>query len=229
MSTTSRFHRVAFQHACTARLFGADFAPVEIRDRDAEKAAALDELRKEHDAQCPHCTRATAHTRTVFGDGNPNADLMFVGEAPGAREDRQGIPFVGPAGQKLNDMIKAMGLRREDVYIANVLKARPPNNETPTPEEAAKCGPYLLRQIEIIQPRVIVALGRPAAHYLLDTREPISSLRGRWFDYRGIPVMPTFHPAFLIRQYTPENRKLVWSDLRQVMARLKEGRPPPQA
>lgn len=192
-----------------------------------EKAAALAALRAEHDARCPHCTRATAHTQTVFGDGDPDAALMFVGEAPGAEEDRQGIPFVGASGKKLTEMIKAMGFDRSQVYIANVLKARPPNNDTPTPDEAAKCGPYLARQIEIIAPAVIVTLGKPAVSYLLDTRETMTNLRGRWFEFRGIPVMPTFHPAFLLRQYTPENRQKVWSDLKQALTKLEEmGRGP---
>lgn len=152
---------------------------------------------------------------------------MFVGEAPGAEEDRQGIPFVGASGKKLTEMIKAMGFDRSQVYIANVLKARPPNNDTPTPDEAAKCGPYLARQIEIIAPAVIVTLGKPAVSYLLDTRETMTNLRGRWFEFRGIPVMPTFHPAFLLRQYTPENRQKVWSDLKQALTKLEEmGRGP---
>jgi DNA polymerase len=186
-------------------------------------------LRAEHDAHCPHCTNATGHTQTVFGDGSPDAALMFIGEAPGAEEDRQGIPFVGASGKKLTEMIRAMGFDRSDVYIANVLKARPPNNDTPTPEEAARCGPYLLRQIEIIQPRVIVTLGKPAVSFLLETRESMTNLRGRWFEFRGIPVMPTFHPAFLLRQYTAENRAKVWSDLKQAVVKLESlGSPPPR-
>jgi DNA polymerase len=188
---------------------------------EGDKAAMLDALRVRHDAECPHCTRATAHTRTVFGDGSPDARLMFIGEAPGAEEDRQGIPFVGRAGQKLNEMITAMGMRREDVYIANVLKARPPDNATPTPEEASRCGPYLLEQIQIINPTVIVTLGKPAANYLLENSATMSSMRGHWHAWRGIPVMPTFHPAYLLRAYTPENRRKVWSDLQQAMARLR--------
>ena len=187
-----------------------------------QKQAALDALREEHDAECPHCTVATAHTRTVFGEGNPDADMMFVGEAPGAEEDRQGRPFVGRSGQKLTQMIEALGLKREDVYIANVLKRRPPDNATPTASEAAKCGPYLERQIEIIQPRVIVTLGGPAAKLLLQTREGVTRLRGTWHSYRGIPVMPTFHPAYLLRRYTPENRKKVWSDLQAAFAKICE-------
>lgn len=242
---TSEAQRALVQIARTTRLFGVDFLPVAARrigepgpeateialfsmrvvppalSREA-KAAALLALRREHDELCPHCMRATAHTQTVFGDGDPDARLMFVGEAPGAEEDRQGIPFVGASGKKLNEMIKAMGFDRSQVYIANVLKARPPNNDTPTPDEAARCGPYLRRQIEIIQPKVIVTLGRPAVQYLLETKESMTNLRGRWFEYAGIPVMPTFHPAFLLRQYTPENRQKVWSDLQQAMLRLAD-------
>lgn len=190
--------------------------------RRQEKAAALAALRAEHDAHCPHCTNATAHTQTVFGDGDPDARLMFVGEAPGAEEDRQGIPFVGASGKKLNEMIIAMGLSRDTVYIANVLKSRPPDNATPTPEEAANCGPYLARQIDIIKPAVIVTLGKPAANFLLDNRDTMTSMRGRWFTYHTIPVMPTFHPAYLLRAYTPENRQKVWSDLKAAMSKLQE-------
>ncbi len=229
-----RARRVARQHAETARLMGADFLPLPARGgvsaevthsapataAAAERQAALDALRARHDAECPHCTAATAHTRTVFGEGSPEARLMFVGEAPGAEEDRTGRPFVGRAGQLLNEMIKAMGLQREEVYIANVLKSRPPNNATPTADEASRCGPYLLEQIRIIQPEVIVTLGRPAAQLLLNTTESMTSMRGRWREYAGVPLMPTFHPAFLLRQYTPENRRKVWSDLQQVMDRL---------
>jgi uracil-DNA glycosylase family 4 len=202
----------------------ADLAPVasvtSLVSGANAKQAALDALREEHDAECPHCTVATAHTRTVFGEGHPDADLMFVGEAPGAEEDRQGRPFVGRSGQKLTEMINALGFERTDVYIANVLKSRPPNNATPTAAEAAKCGPYLARQIEIIQPKVIVALGAPATKLLLETREGITKLRGTWHVYCGIPVMPTFHPAYLLRQYTPENRRKVWSDLQAAREKL---------
>lgn len=247
-----RLVRIARQHAHTSRLLGVDFLPrrsgappvsvpvpaideppppseapsrlgvvVASRDSDA-KRALLDALRARHDKECPHCTRATTHTKTVFSDGDPGARLMFVGEAPGADEDRTGIPFVGKAGQLLNQMIVAMGLTREGVYIANVLKARPPNNDTPTSEEAARCGPYLKEQVRIVAPAAIVTLGNPATQYLLETKQGITSLRGRWQAFEGIPVMPTFHPAFLLRQYTPENRRLVWSDLQAVMQRLNE-------
>ncbi|MCH2133120.1 MAG: uracil-DNA glycosylase [Phycisphaerales bacterium] len=150
---------------------------------------------------------------------------MFVGEAPGADEDRLGRPFVGAAGRKLDDIIKAMGFKREQVYIANVLKARPPENRTPQPDEVAAHGPFLVEQILAIRPRVIVALGRPAAHFLLESTAPISRLRGIWGTWRhedvSIDVMPTFHPAYLLRQYTPEVRGQVWNDMQQVLERLQ--------
>lgn len=196
----------------------------------ASNQARLDDLRARHDRECPHCTSVKHHNNTVFGEGNPEARLMFVGEAPGAEEDKTGRPFVGRAGQLLDKMIAAMGLRREDVYIANVLKARPPNNATPTPDEADKCGPYLREQIDIIRPEVLVCLGLPATHYLLDTKASLSSMRGRWHEITvvtgspAIPVMPTFHPAFLLRQYTDENRRKVWSDLQKALERLGEPR-----
>ncbi|HHN78449.1 MAG TPA: uracil-DNA glycosylase [Phycisphaerales bacterium] len=154
---------------------------------------------------------------------------MFIGEAPGADEDRTGRPFVGRAGQLLDKMISAMGLRREDVYITNVLKTRPPNNQTPTAEEARLCAPYLFEQIRIVAPEAIVTLGRPASQLVLGVTEPIGRLRGHWAEFPPddplidagdigpIPVMPTYHPAFLLRQYTADNRARVWSDLQQVM------------
>lgn len=199
-------------------------APATNAPETLAKAKLLDELRDLYDREMPPEPGAM-HTRLVFGDGHPDADLMFIGEAPGAEEDRLGIPFVGRSGQKLNDMIQAMGLSRETVYIANVLKRRPPGNATPTPEEAQRHGPWLLRQIEIIEPRVIVTLGKPAAHFLLDTTNTMSSLRGHWFEYHGIPVMPTFHPAYLLRSYTKENRQKVWSDLQMALAKINEPTP----
>lgn len=205
-------------------------APVRLkidiaRDAPADvRQAALDALRERHDRECPHCTTATAHTRTVFGEGNPSASLVFVGEAPGETEDQLGRPFVGKAGQKLDEMIKALGLRREDVYIANVLKSRPPGNRTPLQHEVDACGPYLRAQLEIIQPSVIVTLGGPATKLLLGTELGITRLRGVWASVpigdREIPVMPTFHPAYLLRNYTQETRRQVWSDLLAAKASL---------
>ncbi|MGA0173852.1 MAG: uracil-DNA glycosylase [Phycisphaerales bacterium] len=196
---------------------------------DAEgKPARLAALRVRHDRECAHCTTATTHTQTVFGEGSPDAAVMFVGEAPGEQEDRTGRPFVGRAGQKLEDMIKAMGFSREEVYIANVLKSRPPDNRTPLRHEVEACGPYLVEQVRIIRPRAIVTLGGPATKLLLETEEGITKLRGIWATYRAgdleIPVMPTFHPAYLLRNYTPEVRKQVWSDLTQVLEKLGRSR-----
>ena len=145
---------------------------------------------------------------------------MFIGEAPGTEEDKQGVPFVGAAGKKLDQIIEAMGFRRADVYIANTLKSRPPDNRTPTPEEVARCGPYLKSQIDIIAPSVIVTLGSPASKYILGTTPGITRLRGAWGTYEGIPVMPTYHPAYLLRNYTTETRTQVWSDMKQVIEKL---------
>jgi DNA polymerase len=202
-------------------------APSKVAERaNGDKRSLLDDLKRRHDEQCAHCTSAPPFTQTVFGDGDPDAALMFIGEAPGAEEDKTGVPFVGRAGEKLNDMIRAMGLAREEVYIANILKARPPNNATPTPDESAKCGVWLKEQIRIIRPRVIVTLGKPAANYMLENREAMGAMRGTWHEYRdedlSIPLMPTFHPAYLLRAYTPENRKKVWSDLQMALARIND-------
>jgi uracil-DNA glycosylase len=180
---------------------------------------------------CQRCKLAGQRTNIVFGVGSETAPLMFIGEAPGAEEDRRGEPFVGKAGQLLDRMIDAMGWTRDAVYIANVLKCRPPGNRDPEPDEIEACSPFLARQIEAIAPRVIVTLGRPAAQLLLRTRAPISALRGRWQDYRGIRVMPTFHPAFLLR--SPDRKRDAWADLKQVieeLGRLGIGSPhPPKA
>jgi DNA polymerase len=154
----------------------------------------------------------------VFGVGNPQARLVFVGEAPGRDEDLQGEPFVGDAGQLLTRIIQAMGLQRSEVYICNVLKCRPPGNRNPNPDEIEECHPFLLRQLNAIRPAAVVALGTFAAHILLGTKEPISKLRGQFHDYHGVPLMPTFHPAYLLRN--PAMKKEVWQDMRQVMRLL---------
>ncbi len=167
---------------------------------------------------CLECALSGSRTQVVFGAGNPSARLMFVGEAPGFEEDRQGLPFVGAAGQLLTKIIEAMKLRREDVYIANCLKCRPPQNRNPLPGEIAACQPILRRQLEIIRPRVICALGKFAAQTLLGTTEPITRLRGRFFDYGGAKLMPTFHPAYLLRN--PADKKLAWEDMKKVMKEL---------
>jgi uracil-DNA glycosylase len=168
------------------------------------------------------CTRCPLHQQgrkqIVFGVGNPKTNLMFVGEAPGADEDQQGEPFVGRAGQLLNNMIKAMGMRREDVYIANIIKCRPPGNRVPERSECETCSPFLLRQIAAIQPKVIVALGAVAAKTLLALNAPMAELRGRWYDFRGIKLAVTYHPAFLLRD--PRQKKEAWKDLQRVMKEL---------
>jgi len=168
------------------------------------------------------CTRCRLHKQgrkqIVFGVGNPEAELMFIGEAPGADEDQQGEPFVGRAGQLLNNMIKAMGLRRENVYIANIIKCRPPGNRTPERDECETCSPFLMRQIAAIKPKVIVALGAVAAKTLLAINAPMAEFRGRWFDFRGTKLAVTYHPAFLLRD--PRQKKEAWKDLQMVMKEL---------
>jgi uracil-DNA glycosylase family 4 len=174
------------------------------------------------------CVRCKLHglgrKQIVFGVGNASAELMFVGEAPGADEDIQGVPFVGKAGQLLTRMIEAMGFTRDDVYIANVLKCRPPNNRDPQPDEVEQCEPFLFRQIAAIQPKVIVALGKFAAQTLLKTQDPISRLRGRVYEYRGTKLIPTFHPSFLLR--SPGYKREAWDDLKKALAIM--GRQPPR-
>ncbi len=172
----------------------------------------------------PACTRCKLHTlgrrQIVFGVGNPEARLMFVGEAPGADEDEQGVPFVGRAGQLLTKIIEAIGLTRDDVYIANVIKCRPPQNRNPEPDEVETCEPFLFQQIDAIKPRVIVALGKFGAQTLLRTEEPISKLRGRLFDFRGAKLIPTFHPAYLLRN--PPAKREVWEDMKKVRQLLND-------
>ena len=168
------------------------------------------------------CTRCVLHKQgrkqIVFGVGNPNAELMFIGEAPGADEDQQGEPFVGRAGQLLNNMIKAMGIQREDVYIANIIKCRPPGNRTPERDECETCSPFLMRQIAAIHPKVLVALGAVAAKTLLAINAPMTELRGHWYDFRGTRLAVTYHPAFLLRD--PRQKKEAWKDLQMVMREL---------
>jgi uracil-DNA glycosylase family 4 len=175
---------------------------------------------------CIKCRLCEGRTQTVFGEGDVDARVMFVGEGPGRTEDETGRPFVGRAGELLTKMIGAMGLAREQVYIANVVKCRPPDNRTPAPDEVATCTPYLERQLKIIRPKAIVTLGLPASRYLLNSTLSMGKLRGQWQSWRGIPLMPTFHPSYVLRVYTPETRAAVWSDLKQVMELLAE---PPSA
>ncbi len=185
----------------------------------AEFQETLQSIREEI-GDCTRCKLCHGRTNIVFGVGSPHARLMFVGEGPGRDEDLQGEPFVGRAGQLLTKMIEAMGYRREEVYIGNIVKCRPPDNRYPEPEEVATCTPFLLKQIAAIGPKVIVTLGNLASQTLLQTKTGITSLRGRFHDLNGIPLMPTFHPAYLLRN--PEMKKPCWEDLKQVMARLKE-------
>src|SRR5256712_3031517 len=188
-----------------------DSTPVTFHGGQAEALAAVR-------ADIGDCTRCKLHTlgrhQIVFGVGNPNADLMFVGEAPGGDEDIQGIPFVGRAGQLLTKIIEAIDLKRDDVYIANVIKCRPPGNRNPEPDEVETCEPFLFQQIDIIKPKVIVALGKFGAQTLLRTLDPISRLRGRVYDYRGAKLVPTFHPAYLLRN--PSSKREVWEDMKLV-------------
>ena len=173
---------------------------------------------RERLGECTRCKLAAGRTKLVFGVGDPAAELMFVGEGPGEDEDRQGEPFVGRAGQLLTKMIEAMGYRREQVYIANVVKCRPPGNRNPEPDEIEACEPFLRGQIEAIRAKVIVALGKFAAQTLLRDTSAISRLRGRWFEYEGVRLMPTFHPAYLLR--SPGEKAKAWEDLQLVMKEL---------
>jgi DNA polymerase len=182
------------------------------------EARTLEEVR----AELGDCTRCKLHQlgrkQIVFGVGNPKAELMFIGEGPGSQEDIQGIPFVGDAGQLLTKIIQSMGFSRDDVYIANIVKCRPPQNRDPEPDEVASCEPFLKQQIASINPRMIVTLGKYASQTILHTSTAITRLRGQWGSYQGIPVMPTYHPAYLLRN--PEEKRPVWSDMKAVVAAL---------
>ncbi|HYY53516.1 MAG TPA: uracil-DNA glycosylase [Myxococcales bacterium] len=187
------------------------------RSQPTVKLSLLEAVRSEI-GECTRCKLHKGRRNIVFGVGSPEARLMFVGEAPGEDEDLQGYPFVGKAGQLLTKMIEAMGLRREDVYICNTVKCRPPNNRNPEPDELLACEPFLKGQLGAVKPEVIVTLGKFAAQALLREQTPITRLRGQWREYEGIPVMPTFHPAYLLR--SPAEKGKVWEDLKQVMKRL---------
>ena len=215
--------RTASEHDADDRSAELDVVPDRLAqvapgdDATAQLTAIRDDI-----GDCERCKLCTlGRTQVVFGVGNPHADLMFVGEAPGRDEDIQGIPFVGRAGQKLTQIIEAIGLQRDEVYIANVIKCRPPENRNPEPDEVEQCEPFLFRQIDTIKPKVIVALGTFAAKSLLRSHESISRLRGRVFDYRGAKLVPTFHPAFLLRN--PSCRREVWEDMKKVRALLNGG------
>lgn len=195
---------------------------LDLRDAESEASEpriSLTEVREEL-GECTRCKLHGGRIQIVFGVGDPNADLMFIGEAPGADEDRQGEPFVGKAGQLLTKIIAAIDLSREQVYIANILKCRPPDNRDPQPDEVTSCEPFLFKQIEAIQPMMIVALGKYAAQTLLRSTVPISRLRGHFFSYHGVPLMPTFHPAYLL--HNPGGKREVWEDMQKVRDTLKE-------
>lgn len=185
---------------------------------DCPAGETLESIRAEL-GDCQRCGLAASRTQLVYGVGNTNARLVLVGEAPGREEDQKGEPFVGEAGRLLDRILQAMGMKREEVYICNVLKCRPPNNRDPLPEEVATCEAFLARQIAAIKPQVIIGLGRFAVHSLLKSNVPISRLRGEWQSYQGIPLMPTYHPAYLLRN--PEGKRDVWEDMKEVMRRLR--------
>ena len=199
------------------RLMGTSDLPVGGREKPSPAGgASSDDLEtfRAKISDCRECKLSESRRTVVFGSGNPRADIMFVGEAPGAEEDRQGLPFVGAAGALLTRMIQAIGFEREDVYIANVIKCRPPGNRDPQPDEVCRCEPFLHRQIEIVGPTVICTLGRFAAQSLLGSSEPIGKLRGRVFTYRGIKLVPTYHPAALLRN--PKWKRSTWEDLKRL-------------
>jgi uracil-DNA glycosylase family 4 len=191
-----------------------------------EKKRRLIAMNENEIRGCTKCRLCEKRTHTVFGEGDVDAKIFFIGEGPGETEDQTGRPFVGRAGELLNKMIAGMGLKREQVYIANIVKCRPPGNRVPGPDEVATCTPYLERQIEIIRPRAIVTLGLPATQYMLQTKTSMGRLRGQWHSWRGIRLMPTYHPAYVLRNPTYETRAAVWSDLKQVLSEL--GMPVPQ-
>ncbi len=201
----------------------APSAPSLFESVDKIKDDTLPRIREDI-GDCTRCKLHKGRNKIVFGDGNPKAELVFIGEGPGADEDAQGLPFVGRAGKLLTQMIEAMGLQRRDVYICNVVKCRPPENRAPEPDEVATCSPYLLRQIDVIKPKVIVCLGAVAAKTLLETTRGISQFRGQWLEWRGHKLMATYHPAYLLRN--PNAKGEVWKDLQKVMAEL--GLQPPK-
>lgn len=185
-----------------------------------EKRERLVAMAEKEVRGCTKCRLCETRTHTVFGEGDPDAKIFFIGEGPGETEDQTGRPFVGRAGELLNKMIAGMGLKREQVYIANIVKCRPPGNRVPAPDEVATCTPYLERQLEVIRPRVIVTLGLPATQYMLQTKNSMGRMRGQWHEWRGIKLMPTYHPAYVLRNQTYETRAAVWDDLKKVMAEV---------
>ncbi len=196
-------------------------APVEDAPPPSQ-TVSLEQVREEL-GECTRCGLSEGRDKIVFGDGNPNADLMFIGEGPGQDEDRSGLPFVGRAGELLTKMIEdGLKIPRSEVYICNIVKCRPPKNRNPKPDEVSACQPFLDGQIDAVRPKAIVTLGRPATSLLLGEDVSITRMRGNWQSYRGIPVMPTFHPAYVLRVYTAENRRCVWEDLKAALARSRE-------
>ena len=185
-----------------------------------EKRQRLSAMNEKEVRLCTLCRLCETRTHTVFGEGDVDAKIFFIGEGPGETEDQTGRPFVGRAGELLNKMIGGMGLTREQVFIANIVKCRPPNNRVPAPDEVATCTPYLERQLEIIRPSAIVTLGLPSTQYMLQTKLSMGRMRGQFHSWRGIPLMPTYHPAYVLRNPTYETRSAVWSDLKQVLAKL---------
>jgi DNA polymerase len=206
------------------RDLGFEEAPAAVRDvttllPKGSEGETLEDIRADL-GECCRCGLGRTRRTVVFGVGNPKARLVLVGEAPGREEDEKGEPFVGEAGRLLDRILFAMGLSRDEVYICNVLKCRPPNNRDPEPDEVAMCEPFLIRQLAAIRPQMIVALGRFAIQTLLQSKAPISKLRGTWQQYQGIPLMPTYHPAYLLRN--PNGKREVWADMKLVMERLRE-------
>jgi uracil-DNA glycosylase family 4 len=194
--------------------------PAHLGDAASAKGAKLSAVRAEI-GDCRRCALCEKRTQIVFGEGNPDARVAFVGEGPGEEEDKSGRPFVGRAGELLTKMIEAVGWRREDVYICNIVKCRPPGNRDPQPIEVVTCEPFLVKQLHAIAPAAIVTLGKPAISALMGRPLAITKIRGRWLEWQGIPVMPTYHPAYLLRNYTRETRQAVWDDLRAVRERVE--------
>lgn len=219
----TKLEKIVSQHQEMENFFSGGLVVKSSESADTKKA--LEEVAAEV-RKCRKCELGTLRRNAVPGEGNPKAQIAFVGEGPGADEDAQGRPFVGRAGQLLDKIIKAMGLKREDVYICNVIKCRPPENRDPKPEEIISCLPYLQRQLELINPKIIVALGAHAARSLLNNNKPIGQLRGQFHEYRPclgtlpIKLMATFHPAYLLRNYSDDNRAKVWEDMKKVLAEL---------
>ncbi len=240
MEEGTNVNKVVRQHIEMDNFFTGGFAPkghiagaeqARAQEMVEESKAGLEKIAAEV-GQCRKCELGSQRTNAVPGEGNPNARIFFIGEGPGADEDAQGRPFVGRAGQLLDKIIVAMGLKRQDVFIGNILKCRPPGNRDPKPDEIINCLPYLQSQIELINPDVIVALGAHAARTLLDTNKPIGQLRGKIHEYHTgidrppIKLIATYHPAYLLRSYSPDNRRKVWDDMKVVLGEL--GLPVPE-